>query len=169
MKIKALKALTIRVSESGDLVGSEDEAIGKLVSIAHGAIAEVPETVGQSLINDSLAEEYTTTAPTGTIEIKSNGTVNVANYASAKVAIESGPAFKNLVDQSITNVKADMLRDVTRIGNYAFYGCGSLTSATIPEGVTSIGDYAFYGCSSLANIEIPEGVTSIGEIGRAHV
>ena len=52
---------------------------------------------------------------------------------------------------------------VTSIGNRAFMDCTSLTSVTIPDGVTSIGDYAFSGCSSLTSITIPESVTSIGD------
>lgn len=52
--------------------------------------------------------------------------------------------------------------NVTRIGNYAFAECNSLTSVTIPEGVTTIGDGAFYGCSNLTSVVIPEGVTEIG-------
>ncbi len=51
---------------------------------------------------------------------------------------------------------------VTSIGDYAFYGCLSLTSIVIPDGVTSIGAYAFSGCSSLTSIVIPDSVTSIG-------
>ena len=41
---------------------------------------------------------------------------------------------------------------VTRIGNYAFYDCRSLTSITIPNSVTSIGNYAFSGCTGLRRI-----------------
>ena len=52
---------------------------------------------------------------------------------------------------------------VTRIGDYAFARCNSLTSIVIPEGVTSIGKYAFWYCSSLTSITIPDSVTSIGD------
>ena len=51
---------------------------------------------------------------------------------------------------------------VTSIGQYAFSGCGSLTSIEIPYCVTSIGGGAFFNCGSLTSIEIPYSVTSIG-------
>lgn len=55
-------------------------------------------------------------------------------------------------------------KDITEIGDDAFYGCSGLTSITIPNSVTSIGDYAFYGCSDLTSVTIPNRVTSIGHL-----
>lgn len=55
----------------------------------------------------------------------------------------------------------DVIYTVTRIGDYAFYGCANLTSITIPNTVQSIGFAAFY-CCSFSSIEIPNSVTTIG-------
>ena len=55
-----------------------------------------------------------------------------------------------------------ILDSVTSIGDFAFYGCDSLTSVTLPDSVTSIGGSAFARCSSLTSVTIPDSVTSIG-------
>lgn len=49
------------------------------------------------------------------------------------------------------------------IGDYAFYGCCSLTELSIPVGVTSIGNYAFSQCYNLRDITLPEGLLTIGK------
>ena len=51
---------------------------------------------------------------------------------------------------------------VTSVGNQVFYYCTNLTGLSIPNSVTSIGDQVFVYCNSLTSITIPDGVTSIG-------
>lgn len=43
---------------------------------------------------------------------------------------------------------------VTGIGNYAFYGCSTLTAITIPESITYFGYYVFENCESLGAVYI---------------
>lgn len=51
--------------------------------------------------------------------------------------------------------------EVSKIGDYAFYGCTSFQRVIIQPGVTSIGSYAFCNCTSLMSITIPNSITSI--------
>ena len=60
--------------------------------------------------------------------------------------------------------KAVIENGVTSIGDFAFYGCNSLSSIDIPESVTSIGDYVFSFCFDLKSIDLPESVMTIGNI-----
>ena len=69
----------------------------------------------------------------------------------------SSPTFNGLVSPTVI-----LQEGLTSIGIYAFSGCSSLSSISLPESVKSIGNQAFNGCSSLSSINIPEGVTSIG-------
>ena len=50
---------------------------------------------------------------------------------------------------------------VTKIGNYAFYGCDKLERIEIPNTVTSIGGYAFCNCTNLKSVILPDSITTI--------
>ncbi|EDR25976.1 hypothetical protein, conserved [Entamoeba dispar SAW760] len=52
---------------------------------------------------------------------------------------------------------------ITKLGDYCFEDCTTLTSISIPTTISEIGEYCFYGCTSLTRIEIP---TTISEIGK---
>ena len=77
MVIKTLKAFTLR-----------DATTGKLTSLAHGVVATVDNTLGNQLIADEFAVEYSPLVPEGTKSITSNGTYDVTQYASASVSVE---------------------------------------------------------------------------------
>ena len=60
------------------------------------------------------------------------------------------------------SIKKIVVEDgITRIGQYAFYGCNNVTSISIPSGV-EVGAYAFASCTSLTSASIPDSVTFVG-------
>mgnify|MGYP004633828409 CR=1 FL=1 len=61
-----------------------------------------------------------------------------------------------------TSIKKVVISDgVSSIGEYSFFNCSNLTSATIAESVDSIGSCAFERCTSFANVVFPERIVSI--------
>ena len=66
--------------------------------------------------------------------------------------------------REVTEITANDLDGVTKIGNDAFNGCANLASVTIPDSVREIGTLAFCDCTSLASVAIGDGVKGIGEI-----
>ena len=67
-----------------------------------------------------------------------------------------------LVKAKDTTISSCNINQSTKIiYNFAFSGCSSLTSITIPDGVTEIGQSAFSGCINLTSVIIGNGVTII--------
>ena len=92
--------------------------------------------------------------------IGSGGVVVVPAKIGGMDVVSIGNAFRDKTQ--ITTVTFEENNYIKSIDSWAFDGCRSLQSITIPEGVTSIGDAAFYVCSSLTSVEMPASVTSIG-------
>ncbi len=82
-----------------------------------------------------------------------SGSGNMGNYSYYPT---TAPWYSNRF--SIKSIIID--NGVKSIGDYAFYGCGNLTSVTIPDNVVKIGDYAFC-CSSLSDIYITDNTYKI--------
>ena len=85
----------------------------------------------------------------------------MGNVADGKAQIEDIKTMdlRDLIDDNGECIIPD---GVTRIGDYAFWGCTKLTSIKIPDNVTEIGFMAFRGCIGLTSIEIPNTVEKIG-------
>lgn len=125
--------------------------------------------IGVFAIRDCTTLE-SITIPDSIIHISKAAISNCQSLASITVA-KDNPAYYSdgncIIEQSTKALvvgcnNSIIPKNITSIGDYAFYECQALTNATIPNSVTDIGSYAFGYCSNLTNITIPDSVTSIG-------
>ena len=75
------------------------------------------------------------------------------SYVEASLVISLGEVFRD----NVTITSFDELQyfiGLTSIDNFAFSGCGNLTSIEIPNSVTSIKNYAFSNCTGLTSITL---------------
>ena len=89
--------------------------------------------------------------------------INVASgnlYYSSKDGVLFDKNKSNLIQYPMGNQRTEYTvpNSVKTIGDWAFYGCSSLTSVTIPNSVRSIFGFAFSGCSSLTSVTMPNSV-----------
>ena len=123
------------------------------------------------------------------LKVEENGiytpTEGVDGFSSVEVNIDTmQEEFIQTVDRSITEIKAEDLKDAWTIGYGAFQNCYSLERVELPNsvralqslafsecsllsdivisGVTTIGDRAFYNCKKLISVDIPNGAIHIG-------
>lgn len=133
-------------------------------------------------VNVPLPEGYI--KPDGTIDITSNGEVDVTNYEKANVNIAfNNDVLKGVVSRTITKITAKDLEGLISIGDYAFYGCSlaeieipntititgrncfqnnKFEKIVIPDNITTLGIYFVQGCTNLKEVTIGKGIKTLG-------
>ncbi len=61
------------------------------------------------------------------------------------------------------NISVTISDRATKIADYAFSGCETMSAVNIGSSVETIGNYAFYDCLGIESIVIPDSVTTIGK------
>jgi hypothetical protein len=123
-----------------------------------------------------LISGFTFTALTATIYTCDDPTAstsltgfNTLQYQTQLLSVENIPTTITSIGGNafadcnvLSNVTFNSGSNLATIEDYAFFGCSTIASITIPATVTSIGEGVFLYCTSLSSITIPATVTSIG-------
>jgi hypothetical protein len=153
--------------ESGFLFEVADGAATVTGYVGEGGDVVIPKMLGGCptlAIGDGAFYEnhaiVSVTIPDGVMSVGEYAFSNCSRLASVSIGWGASRIGDFSFDHCISLRTLDI--DSGEIGTYAFWRCGSLTTAMLGEGVTSIGNYAFWECASLSEVVIPSSVMSIG-------
>lgn len=107
---------------------------------------QVSTDSGTTWQNISLADEKYTANSSNTVHDMA-GMIEDLTAGS-----ENSELARKIIDRSITEIEDS---SITRLGDYAFAGCYSLTTANFPT-CTTIGSNAFYSCTNLTFVSFPK-------------
>ena len=137
-------------------IGSDafSDVVGKVYVRDTSIIDALPSTLTPILLND-----YGDCGDDAMWFFDSNGVMTI--LGSGSINNELGAPWRDY-NEDITSVVIE--KNITNIGDYAFYSCSNLSKITIPDSVISIGNSAFKDCYALTSVTIPKSVTSIGNM-----
>ena len=138
----------------------KDINIGGVVGTLEGAKPEQEKTVEATNSKQIVFPDSGKVLSKVFVEATPLPSINNGRYANVNKCLIDKNSKTLILGCNNSVIPSDS--SVTSIGDYAFEGCGSLTTVTIPDSVTSIGEYAFSFCRDLTSVTIPNGVTSIG-------
>ncbi len=153
----------------------EAEDINATTGIAHNIRIKSKDETNTST-NLSIPNTITVDNIKYTVDSIGNGKVSALGDTTGWVKIT--------VPTNVTEINANAFKDCTtltdvifsstskcgKIGEYAFYGCTSLsnvqgngTKNRMPASIITIEDYSFYNCNALVKLDLFTGVKTLGE------
>ena len=132
-----------------------------LKSIVATAQYDYKDSIERQNVTYKLSEDKSHYIISGVEEGVTDITLQSSIGALPVTEIERDAFEGNLTVKTISNFPAA----ITKIPEYAFYGCSSLTQIEFSNTseLTEIGTFAFAGCTNLKSITIPSKVTDIGK------
>ncbi len=106
--------------------------------------------------------DYSPSNPAPWVKTNQSSQIKIVVFANKDVTKIGDYAFYNCTNLSYMQLPSNL----TRIGSHAFSGCCRLETRTFEgyiDNVRNIGSYAFENCSKLTSFTIPSGVTWISE------
>lgn len=98
-----------------------------------------------------------------TWELK-NGILTISGSGAMTNFDSAGETAAPWSEDRLKITKVIIGKDVTSVGDFAFFRCENLTAVEFETGskLTSMGDYTFRQCTALKTVYIPDGVTKLG-------